>query len=143
MGESGFTLLEVLIAATILGVGLLAIGTGEAISVGTGRTAREISLATASANEIIERMHRNRMNVAGYNNFDTGNPATRPGVAGMLQNDWDQWKTGIGQPQMVAGACGTILVGAGPIPSTQLVTVTVAWPPCGAPPRTVVLQTLF
>jgi len=139
-GERGFTLLEVLIAAAILGFGLLAIGTGETITVGTGRTAREISLATASAEDILERMRRNPANLASYNGFDTGNAGTRPGAAGMARDDYDAWKAQIERsaPYGLPGGRGTVAVAAGPITPTQQVTVTVTW---GS--RSVAIQTIF
>jgi type IV pilus assembly protein PilV len=138
--EKGFTLLEVLIAAVILGIGLLAIGTGETISIGVGRTSREISLATASAEDILERMRRNTANLASYNGFDTGNAGTRPGTAGMAQSDYDAWKAQIEQSAaygLPAGR-GTVVIASGPISPTQQVTVTVTW---GA--RSVTVQTIF
>lgn len=140
-GEKGFTLLEILVAAAILGFGLLAIGTGETISVGTGRTAREISIATASAEEILERMRRNPT-LGGYSGFDTANAGTQPGGAGMLRDDYDAWKARIEQPSPygLPGGRGTVAVAPGPILPTQLVTVTVTW---GAPLRTVTVQAVF
>lgn len=136
-GEEGFTLLEVLIASIILAIALMAIAVAEVTSVGTNRLSRTVSQATSSAEEIIERMRRNRGNLASYNGFDTNNAATRPGAAGTLQTDYDQW-----QARMLSGGRGQVSVASGsPITGASLVTVTITW--TEVLPRTVTLQTTF
>jgi len=140
--ELGFTLLEVLIAVSILSVGVMAFNATETMAVLNSRTGRHMSLSAASAEEVLELMRRNQTNVISYNGFDTANAATRPVAAGTLQNDYDQWKASVEQ---VPGACGTVQVTPGvPIPSMNSGTVTIVWPPCGAADsRRVVVSSVF
>ncbi|HEY8370781.1 MAG TPA: prepilin-type N-terminal cleavage/methylation domain-containing protein, partial [Thermodesulfobacteriota bacterium] len=83
--RAGFTLLEVLVAAVILAVGLLALGAAEITAAGATGRSRAVSIATAYGEEMIERIRRNRDEIAAYNGFDTQNSTTRPPGAGMLQ----------------------------------------------------------
>jgi prepilin-type N-terminal cleavage/methylation domain-containing protein len=141
--KRGFTLLEILVAVTILGFGLLAVGTGEGLSVTNSRSGRDISLATAAAEEIVELMRRNYANRSSYGGFDTTNAATRPSAVGTLRNDYDSWKIQIERilPYGLQGGRGTVTVIPGPLPSVQQITVTVSW--TGTLAQSVTIQTLL
>jgi prepilin-type N-terminal cleavage/methylation domain-containing protein len=139
--EKGFTLLEVLIAATMLAIALLAMGTGELNSIGTNRLSRDVTMMTASGQEILERIRRNKVNVGSYNGFDTNNAATRPASPGILQDDYDQWKSNL--TGVVNGSRGQVTVTPStPLPTTNQVSVTITWP--SAPlTKTITIQTVF
>lgn len=141
--ERGFTLLEVMIASVILGIGLLAIATGESVSIANSRVGRDVSAATAAAERIVEQMRRNQANLSSYDGFDTTDSTTRPSSAGMLQTDYDDWKAQIDRavPYGLPGGRGTVTVAAGPISSVQRVTVTVTW--TSTPARSVTIETLL
>ncbi len=139
--EDGFTLLEVLIAVTILAIGLLAMGSAETISVTNSYTGRNVSVATAASEEIFERMRRNRANILNYNGFDTASLGTRPAGAGTLQSDYDEWKINV---ERVPGACATVTVTANvPVTAISTAIVTTQWPPCDGSARQVSIETLF
>ncbi len=140
-GEQGFTLLEVLIASIILAIGLMTFATAESISVVNARRGQTDAWATATSDEILERIRRNRINMAAYNGFDTANAGTRPGTVGILQNDYDEWKVNV---EKETQGCGTVqVVQNTPVTAISTVTVTVWQPPCAAAARNVVVQTLF
>ncbi|MFQ5597541.1 MAG: prepilin-type N-terminal cleavage/methylation domain-containing protein [Nitrospiria bacterium] len=138
---AGFTLLEVLIASAILGIGLMAFGSAESLSVVNSRRGQTDAWATAASDEIIERMRKNRTDILNYNGFDTANAATRPTTAGKLQDDYDQWKANV---EMESLSCGTVAVAANtPVSPVNTVTVTVRQPPCTAGSRQVTVQTFL
>src|SRR5579884_498758 len=141
-GEEGFTLIEVMISSLILAIALMAIATAEITSFGTTHLSRGVTSAAASADEILERMRRSqtlpsasRPALTAYNGFDTNNSATRPSTAGMLQNDYDQWKA-----KLVNGGRGQVTVTPNsPVTGSTLATVTITW--TDGLPRTVTIQT--
>lgn len=137
-GRRGFTILEVLVAMAILVIALLAIATGQTTSLQTNAYTQDSSQATASAEDIVERMRRNAANVSNYNGFDTSDGTTRPASAGILQDDYDQWSTRV---QTLNNGLGVVQVAPGPLAGTSQVTVTVSW--MRGVTRTVTLNTLF
>lgn len=140
--EGGFTLLEVMMAAVILTVGLLAMGTMEGTSVGTTTNSRQITLATAYGEEVIERIHRNSTQLSSYNGFDTSGACG--GCSGMVLTDFNSWKARITQsvPYGLPGGRGQVTVTAGsPLAENTLVTVTMTWN--AFPFNSITLQTVF
>ncbi|HEC15622.1 MAG TPA: type IV pilus modification protein PilV [Sedimenticola sp.] len=75
--QTGFTLLEVLIAVTILSLGLLGLGAMQAASLRYNQHAHLRSQATMIASDIIARMRTNQAGVAAgnYDAVDTRNGA--------------------------------------------------------------------
>jgi len=90
--QRGFSLLEAMIAAVVLAVGLLAIAGMQGISLGRNVDANEISRVTSLAADMVERIQFNRKNVTAYNNIDTLNAATQPPTTQpMARGDYTQW----------------------------------------------------
>ena len=69
--QSGFSLIEGMIAAVVLALGLLALSGIQAISFGGNVDAKELTRVTNMAADMVERIQFNRRNVAVYNNIDT------------------------------------------------------------------------
>lgn len=118
-GQSGFSLLEVLITLLITAIGLMGFAAMMLNSMKTNRIAMQRSVATAYAYDIIDCMRANRTAaVAGnYNtDFDDDAPATPTTVA---QNDLKIWKDALS---------GLLPSGQGQISlSGNTVTVGVKW----------------
>ena len=66
-GQGGFTLLESLIAMTVLAIGLLGLAGMQTIALSYNVDAKELGRATNLAAGMMERIHYNRRNVTAYN----------------------------------------------------------------------------
>jgi type IV pilus assembly protein PilV len=64
--QSGFSLIEALVAFLILSIGMLGIASLQAISLRAGYTATLRTVATIKAEEIVERMRTNRTGLQSY-----------------------------------------------------------------------------
>lgn len=116
--ESGFTLLEILIAVVILSIGLLGLAGLQARSLQTNQSAMMRSQATVLAYDMIDRLRANRAlaRAGGYNQLLTDAPP----AGGVIQgDDIIAWLADITR-KLPAGD-GAINVNA------DIVTVTVQW----------------
>ncbi len=116
--ESGFTLLEGMIATVILSVGVIAMGAMQGIAITRNVDSTELTLATNMASEMLERIQYNRRNVTAYAGIDTNNPCVLPAIQTMAQGDCVQWQammtnqgaSGISQASMLTGVRGVVTV---------------------------------
>ncbi len=153
--QSGFTLIEGMIAGAILSVGVLGVAAMQGIALTRNVDSTELTRATNLAAEMIERIQYNRKNIAQYG-IDTSNATPCPQNAGtqaMAKGDCDQWVALLSNPQVsglvnVRGVI-TVTVPAAPV-GTLLnqypVTATVSWTGAAgdtktARPKQVVLST--
>lgn len=136
-GQSGFTLIESMVAMAILATGLLALAAMQSISLTRNVDSTELTRATNLAADMIERVQNNRQNVGQYA-IDTSNgtpcpqsPVTQP----MAKGDCDQWVQLLANPQAsgLANVRGVIVVPATPAGTLNIllnaypVTVTISW----------------
>jgi type IV pilus assembly protein PilV len=70
--EKGFTLLEVMVSAAILGVGVMGMAAMQGISVKKNVDMNELALANNAAVEMLERVQSNRQYAWTYNTLNTG-----------------------------------------------------------------------
>jgi type IV pilus assembly protein PilV len=139
VGETGFTLIEGMIAAVILAVGLLALAGMQGVALSKNGDANELAQATTLNAALMERIKFNRGRALAYHNIDTGNAATQPPVAEpMARGDYTQWQTLLNNSKM-ANARGLVSVtrldpnpALNPITLNQfLVTVRINWTATG------------
>jgi type IV pilus assembly protein PilV len=134
--QSGFTLVESMIAGAILSVGLLALAGMQGIALTHNVDSTELTRATNLAAEMIERIQYNRKNIAQYA-IDTSNAIPCPQNAvtqTMAKGDCDQWVALLNNPQAsgLVGVRGVITASA-PVGALATllnqfpVTVTVSW----------------
>ena len=91
-GQSGFTLIEGMIAAVIVAVGLLALSGMQASSLGHNVDAKDLTKVTSLASDMVERIEFNRKRVTAYNGVNTTNLLTMPPTSEvMARGDYTQW----------------------------------------------------
>lgn len=122
MRQSGFTLLEVLIAILVLSIGLLGLAGMMASSMRNSHSAYQRTQATWLAYDMIDRMRVNRAAaIASTNNYNIAIGTATSSSTGMAGTDVTGWKT------MVANALpagdGSVAV----VPTTRAVKVIVQW----------------
>lgn len=128
--ESGFTLIEVMLAAVILSVGLLALARMQGIALGRNVNANQLTVASNLAADMVERIQFNKWNALAYHLIDTTNVATQPPVAQAMANgDYAQWQARLASSRL-RGAIGTVSalsIVTSPSLNQTTVTVTVQW----------------
>jgi len=155
--ESGFTLLEGMIATVILSVGVIAMGAMQGIAITRNVDSTELTLATNMASEMLERIQYNRRNVTAYAGIDTNNPCALPAIQTMAQGDCVQWQammanqgaSGISQASSLTGVRGVVTVTpvvTNPPLNQSRVNVVITWTgrnmgTTAAAPRRVMLDT--
>lgn len=109
-GQAGFTLIEGMIAAVILTVGLLALAGMQGVALSKNVDANELAQVTTLNAALMERIKFNRGRALAYHNIDTGNAATQPpSTEPMARGDYAQWQTLLTNSRM-ASARGLVSV---------------------------------
>ncbi|MDP3330642.1 MAG: type IV pilus modification protein PilV [Methylococcaceae bacterium] len=122
--NTGFTLIEVLIAMLVLAVGLLGLAGLQATSLKNNQSAYNRSQATQLAYDLADRI---RANLAGKTTYTTGTATATAAcltTAGctkeaMAENDLKEWNDAI--TATLPSGTGTIAVDAG------VFTITITW----------------
>jgi len=125
--EGGFTLLEVLVAVVIVSVGLLAVAGMQNTAISGNVFAKDATVATQLAEEIVDRIRVNAGDTPNiYNNMNTGNCT---GLADPALGDCNQWKARLeDSTRGLSGAIGTVaVIMDSPISKTATIDVTVTW----------------
>ncbi len=116
-GQSGTTLLEVLITVVLVSVGLLGLAGLQLATVQNTNSAGERFEATTLAQDVLERMRANRLQALnGDYNLDMGDA---PAAAGLVATDLDEWMAAL---QTLPQGDGAITVDA-----AGLVTIAIQW----------------
>lgn len=114
---NGFTLLEVLIAVSILAIGMLGIAAMHLTSLKDNRDAYMRSQAVLLSHDMAERMRSNKSQLAAYGAIDTSKTAasvscTNCSPADMVKVDIKEWSkkinTTTGSTGLIPSAKGTV-----------------------------------
>jgi type IV pilus assembly protein PilV len=115
----GTTLIEVLIAVLVMGIGMLGIASLQATSLRNSQSSLERSQAVIATYAIIDAMRANR-DTAIAGGYDIPTTCAVPAGGTLVANDLNAWLQGV-QNSIGAGACGAIACAGGNC------TVTVTW----------------
>ncbi len=164
--EKGFTLIEVMVSAAILGLGVMGMAAMQGMAFTKNVDANDLSNVTNIAADMMERIQANRHYAWGYNSLQTfaaGNCAalpplpppsditkgTSPNVTAVIQGDCTQWRNLV-LASNLSNVTGTVsVISGGPANPTLKITgarqvlVQVQWNDRGPGQRlrTVSLQT--
>lgn len=142
-GQAGFALIEGMVAAAILTVGLLALAGMQGVALNKNMDAHELARVTNINADLMERIKFNRGRALAYNLIDTTNPVTQPlGTEPMARGDYTQWRTLVTNSGL-ANAQGLVtVVRLDPNPALNPVTlnqfaiqVRINWNPSGGSTR--------
>lgn len=129
--QSGFSLIEVLIAILVLGVGLLGLALLQSISLRNGNSAAHRTQATNLAYEMIDMIRANRPEAGNYNlirfsDFATLDPDNCPAPAGARwQQDRAIWRCAV--VRALPGGEGSVEITAPTATTAGQVRVRVRW----------------
>jgi type IV pilus assembly protein PilV len=127
---SGFSLVEVLVAVTILAIGLLAVAQMQVVAISGNDSAQDRTVAIALAEEMVDRVRKNAGNTPGiYHNIDTSGSVSsiQAALADPAETDALNWKSRL-EASGLSNPVGTVTVATdSPIDNTATVTVNVRW----------------
>jgi type IV pilus assembly protein PilV len=132
-GEQGFSLLEGMLAAVLLGTGLLAMSGMQAIALVKNVDANELTLVTTVASDMMERVQFNRRNAVSYNGIDTQSVTNCNSISATAQpqanGDCLLWDSLVDNTQLqnVRGTVTVSNVIAPAVLGQRNVTVTITW----------------
>jgi type IV pilus assembly protein PilV len=125
VSESGFTLLEVLIALVVLSIGLLGIAGLQGIGLRSSHGAYLSSQASLLAYDMADRIRANPQTLAIYNDFDSATvDCAAPPVTPLASADMAEWACAV--EALLPNGGGTIDGVIAPDGSTRY-TITVQW----------------
>src|SRR5262245_19366650 len=131
--DKGFTLLEGMLAAVLLGTGLLAMSAMQGIALVKNVDSSELTRITTLASDMMERIQFNRRNAISYNGINTQSPSNCNAISATTQPQakgdcllWDSLVDGT-QLQNVQGTVTVSNIIAPTELSQRNVTVTITW----------------
>lgn len=144
--EKGFTLVEAMVSAAVLGVGVLGMAAMQGMALTRNVDANDLSVVTNIAADMMERVQNNRQYSWTYNNLQTlaaGNCAALPplppagvtrttpvNIIRQVQGDCTQWRALV-LASNLANVQGTVTVtnafAANPTMSARQVVVQLTW----------------
>lgn len=167
--QGGFTLVEVIVSAAILGVGIMGMAAMQGMAFTKNVDARDLSTVTNIAADMMERIQANRYYAWGYDSLQTTGPGNcaalpntankpsdarrdpSPGTITTVQGDCTQWRTLV-LASNLSNVSGTVTVSNGgpthptlKVPGTRQVVVQLQWNDRGPGQRlrTVSFQTML
>ena len=129
--EQGFSLLEGMLAAVLLGTGLLAMSAMQGIAFVKNVDSNELTRMTTLASDMMERIQFNRRNAISYHGINTQSPTNCNAISATAQpqarGDCLLWESLVDGTQL-QNVMGTVTVSDPPTVLAQRnVTVTISW----------------
>ena len=130
--ESGFSLIEALVALVVLSVGMIGIAALHGQSLSAARTAQYRSVAIVLASDMADRIRLNRTAQAAYMGAPANNncgPAGGANCAPAALAAYDLWVWNQEVTQRLPGGAWLVVVNPATVPPTY--TITLSWSEVG------------
>ena len=136
LGETGFTLLEAMLASVILTVGVLGLLGLQSVSLSRNVISNDISRVTNLGSDIIERIQFNRTKAGEYNGINVTSTVNCPttGMSTMSLGDCNQWRQLLitsGLANIRGQVTATAVTALTPSLNQTQVVVTITWDEAG------------
>lgn len=124
--DNGFTLIEVLIAVVLVAIGLLAVAGLQTTAIRGNSFARQTTLATQLAEEMVERIRVNALTTPDrYDGIDTAGTC---GGTDPALGDCQQWVAALAASGLPAVSGQVAVAAVDPtLPKASTISVTVSW----------------
>lgn len=122
--ESGFSMIEVLIAIVVISVGFLSMLALQINTLSNLSQNNQTTLAMNLASGMSERLRANRANANFYHNANTSTATkdcSAPGSCTLIEQDIWEFRTSIASETAMVNGVGTITIAAG------LADITISW----------------
>lgn len=119
--QSGYSLIEVMVAVLVMGIGLLGIAAMQMVALKNSHSSLETSQAVIQIYAITDAMRANR-EVALAGGYVLAKTCTTPTGGALAANDLSGWVASL-QATLGSGSCGTISFDA----ASSIYTVAVTW----------------
>jgi type IV pilus assembly protein PilV len=143
--QKGFSLIEVLVAVTLLAIGLLGVAGMQSTAISGNAFAQTGTLAINLAEEMVDRIRTNAgTDPVAYNAIDTSGSVSslQASLTGAAQADALQWKTRL-ENSLLQNASGRVtVISDSPLTNSATISVEVRWGPSGNN-RNIIISTIL
>jgi len=126
-GNSGFTLIEIMVAMVVMAYGILAVMSMSVAAIQGNSSADHVTNVTILTDEVIEMIRDNVDQVSAYNGIDSSDVTTKPTTDATAATDYDTLVSRITALGLPSGVCTIAIQNNTPSAGIDTAQVTFTW----------------